>query len=641
MTVLLFKSDEQPISKWTNLPITLNALVSILAGIAKASLAFVISMCFSQGKWNWLSQSPQPLIDFDRFDAASRGASGNLRVIKSCIRRPHWIALGALSAIALLAFEPFTQAILSFQSRPVILKPEEYVEMARANNQSISPVPSIGQSTRLDAGSWIGFGGGENAFLTVGFPGPNNNTYAYGSDLSASNVQDDMGMKAALWNGFSSLVTTQNLWPAFTCASGNCSWTNFASIAVCHKCQDISQHVITTSGGNRIPDIYMPPTWGRGARPSISNQAPAANYYQRLQNLTYTKHEIPDMNLNLSNYNGKAKCTSQNDNCPDTYLSLRVTTNPGQTFKSKDLNTMIVAIQYLAANESWKENRTIWEKTQITSQECSLFFCVNEYDDVLSQGVLDERITNPWRDRTTGSYSSSGPDSGNVAKFFKYANFSLDMGNALVKLSDLQIKIPDEYFDKSSLPTQTFNITQTTILSLLGVLNEGFWGFNAQDSYASSSPARWIYPAMGSKRPPGFVVGLGESNNTVTTMKNVAESLTKWIRDYDLEKNPKKGSATATIIIIRVQWYFFIFPAIAFCIGMAFTFLCIWEIRRLGRPALKDSILSTLACAPGEDLRLRLKAAAVAGSLQELGKEVLVIWDKDEGIGQLKQWEDV
>lgn len=46
----------------------------------------------------------------------------------------HWSALGALTAIALLAFEPFTQAILSLENRQVLLKPEEYAVMARANN---------------------------------------------------------------------------------------------------------------------------------------------------------------------------------------------------------------------------------------------------------------------------------------------------------------------------------------------------------------------------------------------------------------------------------------------------------------------------------------------------------------------------
>lgn len=88
MTYVFFVSDEQPISKWTKSPITLNALVSILAGVSKSSLAFVISMCFSQGKWNWLSRTARPLVDFDRFDAASRGATGSLRVLKSCVRQP-------------------------------------------------------------------------------------------------------------------------------------------------------------------------------------------------------------------------------------------------------------------------------------------------------------------------------------------------------------------------------------------------------------------------------------------------------------------------------------------------------------------------------------------------------------------------
>lgn len=56
---------------------------------------------------------------------------------------------------------------------------------------------------------------------------------------------------------------------------------------------------------------------------------------------------------------------------------------------------------------------------------------------------------------------------------------------------------------------------------------------------------------------------------------------------------------------------------------------------------LKDSILSTLACAPGDDLRARLKEAVMAGKSQELGREVLVIWDKDESCGQLKQKEEL
>ncbi|KAM0215172.1 hypothetical protein ACHAQD_008500 [Fusarium lateritium] len=640
MTYLLFASDEQPITKWKKSPITLNTLVSILAGASKSGLAFVISMCFSQGKWNWLSRTPRPLVDFDRFDAASRGATGSLRVLKSCLRRPHWSVLGALKAIALLAFEPFTQAILSLENRQVPLKPEEYAAMARSNNQSSSSVPVIGSAIQLDAVYWIGFGGAENGVSVVELTGPNNTTFMFQTDLFTNNIQDNLGMTAAIWSGFSPLITPQNLKPAFTCASGNCSWTNFASIAVCHKCKDISQYLVKTMGRTNVPGISLPAAWGKGEIPDISNQGPAASLRQNQKNPTYKKHQVPGSNLSLSNYNGKAKCTSENDNCPDTYLTTSVTTNPVHTINFGHLSTMIMTIQYLAADKSWHENKTTWEETSVSGQECALFFCVNEYQDTLSQGILQERVIKSWTDRTKGSYSD-GDDKSNVTKFFESNNYTLDMGIGLVNLSDLQIRIPDEYFHRSNLSIQAFNITQPTIVSLLNDLNKGFWGPEVYGTYAYETPATWIYPSLGNTNPPSFVAGLGKSKHIPTTIENVALGLTKWMRDRDLETRPEKGTSTAMVVITRVRWYYLIFPAVTLLVGIILSIICIWETQSSGRPALKDSILMTLACAPEEDMRMRLKKAADAGSLDALGKEVLVIWDKDEGVGQLKQKEEL
>jgi hypothetical protein len=474
----------------------------------------------------------------------------------------------------------------------------------------------------------------------VELPGPNNSTFIFAADLFTNNIQDDLGMTAAVWSGFSPLITPQNLKPAFSCASGNCSWANFASIAVCHKCEDISQFLIQTTGRTRVPAIFLPAIWGDGKIPDISNQGPGANINQNLKNLTYTKYQVPGTNLSLSNYDGKTKCTSENDNCPDTYLTTSVTTNPAHTINFGHLNTMIMTLQYLVADESWHENQTTWEETSVSGQECALSFCVNEYQDTLSQGTLQERVVMSWADRTTGSYSD-GDDRGNETKFFESVNYTLDMGTSLVNLSDLQIRIPDEYFHKSNLSIQTFNITQPTIVSLLGDLNKGFWGPDLRETYLYRTPATWIYPSLGNTNPPSFVAGLGKSKHIPTTIENVALSLTKWMRDRDLETSPEKGSATAMVVITRVRWYFFLFPAISLLAGMIFSIVCIWETQSLGRPALKDSILVTLACAPEEDMRMRLKKAAAAGNLEALGKEVLVSWDKDEGVGQLKQKEDL
>ncbi|KAF4992914.1 hypothetical protein FGRMN_6858 [Fusarium graminum] len=590
-------------------------------------------MCFSQGKWSWFSESPQPLIDFDRFDAASRGATGSFRLVRSCVRRPHWIALGALTAISLLAFEPFTQAILAFESRSVVLTPHEYAQIARANNQTLVTVPVIGQSTRLDAASWLGFGGGENGLGRRIFPGKDNTTLIYQSDLFASQVEDNTGMKAALWNGFSPLNTAQNLQPAYNCASGNCTWPNFASLAVCHRCHDVSQLVVKTAGIDEIPDIFLPAHWDNGSYPNISNASPGANYEQRLQTLAHTNYNIPSMNLRLGNYDGESRCNSTNDNCPDTYLSMRVTTNPGQTINFQNSSTLIMSILYLDANASWQEKKTVWEKTSISVQECALFFCVNEYEDVVSQGALSERVVSSWAEKTLDSYSSGW----NISEYLEYTNHTLDLGGALVEVSDLQLRIPDEHFRRSNLPTQTFNITQTTIISLLNILNDGFWGYNKDSGYTDLAPQNWIYPAIGwPDKPLGFVSGLAQSKDKLATIGNVAQSLTKWIRDYDLDETPKTGSATNMIIIIRVQWYFFILPAIIVVAGLIFILLCTWEMQRLRRPVLKDSILAALAFAPDKGLKEKLKQAALAGRLEALGKETMVTWEKDEGVGQLK-----
>jgi hypothetical protein len=56
--------------------------------------------------------------------------------------------------------------------------------------------------------------------------------------------------------------------------------------------------------------------------------------------------------------------------------------------------------------------------------------------------------------------------------------------------------------------------------------------------------------------------------------------------------------------------------------GLAFVIFCMWETERLGRPALKDSILAVLACAPDDDFRLSLKQAAAEDALQQLGRKM-------------------
>lgn len=88
IVILLLQYDGKSLSSWKASTLSLNTVVSILAGTSKASLALVISACLGQFKWNWIRNIEAPLIDFDRLDGASRGAWGSCRLLSTMFRRP-------------------------------------------------------------------------------------------------------------------------------------------------------------------------------------------------------------------------------------------------------------------------------------------------------------------------------------------------------------------------------------------------------------------------------------------------------------------------------------------------------------------------------------------------------------------------
>ncbi|KAF4428831.1 hypothetical protein FACUT_9288 [Fusarium acutatum] len=346
----------------------------------------------------------------------------------------------------------------------------------------------------------------------------------------------------------------QSLKPAFACATGNCTWDNFTSIAVCSKCYDISRYVARPSGPVKLPSKIeatgpYDQSWvlGHGETlPDVSNPSPYADWAND-QNFTFFKHEIPEINISISNYNGSRQCRDSSRRCPDTYL---VTTNPGRTLMFGNLSTILMAIQYLVANETWLDDKTTWENTKVSARECAISFCVNEYHNVLSQGILQETITSSWVDKEPESYTS---DDKSVKAFLKYTNHSLDMCLQLAQLSYLQIKIPDGDYKRqaSILRQEYFNITQTTIIALQNVLSDEFGQIrdlkSPHQDYIDGTSKKLLYIAWGMGQPAtGFMSGLSRSNDIPATLDNVALSLTNWIRDRELQKSPMKGNATTT-----------------------------------------------------------------------------------------------
>jgi len=77
LVIVLRHYDDSKIPHW-KFGLTLNALISLLAGLTKSSLLIPTYQALGQLKWNWFLVQPKLMVDFELFDSASRGPLGSI-----------------------------------------------------------------------------------------------------------------------------------------------------------------------------------------------------------------------------------------------------------------------------------------------------------------------------------------------------------------------------------------------------------------------------------------------------------------------------------------------------------------------------------------------------------------------------------
>jgi len=79
--LLLHGYNGRPLQDWKH-NFSINAVLSFVAIISKATMILVMGSALSQDKWNLYANGKEsrPLLDFQIFDSASRGPMGSLRL---------------------------------------------------------------------------------------------------------------------------------------------------------------------------------------------------------------------------------------------------------------------------------------------------------------------------------------------------------------------------------------------------------------------------------------------------------------------------------------------------------------------------------------------------------------------------------
>ncbi|KAL1984561.1 hypothetical protein VTN96DRAFT_9061 [Rasamsonia emersonii] len=181
VVILLKQYDQQPVPALP-LGITLNTLLGLLDYYG-----------LSQLKWNWFVRKKRPLVHFEAFDEASRGAVGSIRLLAATRGRISSIQAAAILASSVVTLTS-TQAVITSSTR-------------------YAPVDGVATVARLpsfqNASLYFIQNGILPPFMEAIFT-PVDQTYAH---LAA------------------------------TCSTGNCQWLPFNSLAICASMNDVTDQL--------------------------------------------------------------------------------------------------------------------------------------------------------------------------------------------------------------------------------------------------------------------------------------------------------------------------------------------------------------------------------------------------------------
>ncbi|RGP60900.1 hypothetical protein FSPOR_10401 [Fusarium sporotrichioides] len=213
LTMILKKFNNQPLPDWPS-GITLNTVLACMATICRSALLVPVTEGLAQAKWVWFKQ-PRPLKDFKAFDKASRGLGGSLSLLS---HTKGWF-VGIIAAFLLtttIATSTITQFAVTYPSR-------------------VNPDGSKGSAEAWRLGeSW---GKDEPNFAFMNVP----------------------AIARGVRRGIHNLVTERIPFREPWCASANCRWPEFRTLAIGYKVTTVTHLIeadVNFHDGN--PNITLP-----------------------------------------------------------------------------------------------------------------------------------------------------------------------------------------------------------------------------------------------------------------------------------------------------------------------------------------------------------------------------------------------
>lgn len=518
-----------------NLPstVTLNAIVSILGTASKASLIFTVAASISQLKWVYFSKS-RHLKDLQSFDDASRGPVGSITLLL--------IAIGAVIIISAVAFQFFLQQIITFATQ---------IEFA------LNTAASTKQGTEFLVGA-----------LDMGF------------------VE---AVHAGLWSDPTQFE------PEFACPTGNCTWSSFKTIGLCHKCEEAISRVRTSNCSMSATAQDFEDAGAGGIQRACGIRFSDTDGSPSITPLNFTKGS-----------GGQHRIDSPTEQIW-TVSSNTLDLNPGYT--SLGVKNPIMSIGYVVFNGTPKG-----ELEPGFAMECILDFCVREYSVTIESGRPSVTEVSQSFGETFDKPAEivGGSRCWRAASDTPTADLVWDaVESNTTEVSDVPPK-RDGFVDRADLafcaldPRDMSGMNQDRMF--------WHWGSQLGSALSGNTDQSWLCSSNGTC--DGVAIGTGDVRGFTATdnirrittigidrvLEGIAASLTKLLVDGG--NGPQiAGEVGQPVTFVHVRWLWLILPVTLNLGGLGLLLLTMWYSRRRAAPLWKASVLPLLYHGLHDDFR--------------------------------------
>lgn len=495
------------------------------------------------------------------------------------------------------------------------------IQSGQEDHSSRAQDAAIGTALGLDTGIIASITAGS---LTSGWNDTNEDLTCEVGYNGEWTSQPDLGMVSSVYAGFYNQTSSALRRPELTCRTGNCTWSPFASLAVCASCRDVTPHV-TKSTHNASVNTSTGHTEGVQTVFSL-----ALNNIMDWDSISHTEAV------------GKKRDEPLTAWAKSIIMSAQGTVNGSDLYSFRNSTTFLLGFSILHADEKWLNGSVPWNSSHPYGTECGLEFCTKIYGAEVREGTLSEEILYSSAQRnmqsllpdfTVGDTEACGSSWNQLTNNSLYSGYG---GNSQIdlNLSDLMLYISEQDAAKHGISGPgpvSFNISdrtlKTTIAWMKGEFASGhFVWYNSVtekglDQFEDSS--FWNQSAVASS--------MANKSTLAETFGRVADSMTVWMRNLGYSQTPVYGKASSWVLHTHVRWPFIAFPVVTTLAGCVFCAVVILETRRLGLSPWRDSCLAIMAYGIDDDSRNQLRRA---GDTEKAGRDMSVkMFDGEYGPG--------